>query len=168
MANSNDITRKFLDDIFNIRMVESETASLSHNVRKIVKDGIKSRINELSIEYSKLESPEKEYLESVKSFYGVIENKNKYDYSQIEKGKLSLDTPLHKFRSKNLMSVRSNNCLRAEDIKYLGELIQWTENDLLKIRNFGKMSLDEVKKLVSQEGYSLGIDINYVRPEERK
>ena len=53
------------------------------------------------------------------------------------------------------LSVRSNNCLRRAGINTVGDLVQKTEEDMMKVRNLGRKSLDEVKKKLSDMGLSL-------------
>ncbi len=53
------------------------------------------------------------------------------------------------------LSVRSNNCLRRANINTVEELIQKSEDDMIKVRNLGRKSLDEVKKKLADLGYSL-------------
>ena len=55
------------------------------------------------------------------------------------------------------LTVRSANCLKAESIYYIGDLIQKTENELLKTPNLGKKSLTEIKEVLAQRGLSLGM-----------
>jgi DNA-directed RNA polymerase subunit alpha len=55
------------------------------------------------------------------------------------------------------LSVRASNCLQSENIKTVRDLAARTEQDMLKIRNFGKTSLKEVKKKLSDMGLSLGM-----------
>lgn len=55
------------------------------------------------------------------------------------------------------LTVRAANCLKAENIYYIGDLVQRTENDLLKTPNLGKKSLMEIKSVLSQRGLSLGM-----------
>ena len=55
------------------------------------------------------------------------------------------------------LSVRSANCLQNADIKYIGELVQRTESEMLKTKNFGRKSLLEIKELLSEMGLSLGM-----------
>ena len=57
-------------------------------------------------------------------------------------------------------SARSLNCLAKANIKYLGDLIQLTEDDLLNLENFGKRSLFEVRDVVAQFSLKLGEGIN--------
>lgn len=63
------------------------------------------------------------------------------------------------------LSVRSANCLRNAEIKYIGELVQKTEAEMLKTKNFGRKSLNEIKQLLSEMGLSLGMKVDgWVQP----
>ncbi len=55
------------------------------------------------------------------------------------------------------LTVRSANCLKAENVLYIGDLIQKTEVELLKTPNLGKKSLTEIKDVLGQKGLSLGM-----------
>lgn len=57
------------------------------------------------------------------------------------------------------LSVRARNCLDAENLATVGDLVRRTEQDLLKIKNFGKTSLKEIKKKLSDLSLALGMDI---------
>lgn len=57
------------------------------------------------------------------------------------------------------LSVRAYNCLKAADIKTLGELVSFDIADLLKFRNFGKKSLSELEELVRDKGLNFGMDV---------
>ena len=57
------------------------------------------------------------------------------------------------------LTVRSANCLKAESIYYIGDLIQRTEVELLKTPNLGKKSLTEIKDVLAQHGLSLGVKL---------
>ena len=57
------------------------------------------------------------------------------------------------------LSVRASNCLKSANITYLGELVQKTENDMLRTKNFGRKSLDEIKTLINSMGLSFGSHI---------
>lgn len=58
------------------------------------------------------------------------------------------------------LSVRSNNCLRAAGIDKIYELVQKTEDDLLKTKNFGRKSLTEIKDTLQELGLSLNLDLH--------
>lgn len=57
------------------------------------------------------------------------------------------------------LTVRSANCLKAENIYYIGDLVQRTEHDLLKTPNLGKKSLTEIKEVLAARSLSLGMNI---------
>ena len=57
------------------------------------------------------------------------------------------------------LSVRAANCLQNADIKYVGELVQRTEADMLKTKNFGRKSLNEIKEILEDMGLSLGLKL---------
>ncbi len=67
------------------------------------------------------------------------------------------------------LSVRSANCLKNADIQYIGELVQKTDAEMLKTKNFGRKSLNEIKSLLSEHGLSLGMSLeNWHSPEEKE
>jgi DNA-directed RNA polymerase subunit alpha len=57
------------------------------------------------------------------------------------------------------LSVRSANCLENADIKYIGELVQKSEAEMLRTKNFGRKSLNEIKEILSEMGLSLGLKL---------
>jgi DNA-directed RNA polymerase subunit alpha len=57
------------------------------------------------------------------------------------------------------LSVRSSNCLKAADIKTLEDLVQKSEADMLKYRNFGRKSLSELQGILDKLGLQFGMDI---------
>lgn len=66
------------------------------------------------------------------------------------------------------LTVRSANCLKAENIFYIGDLIQRSEADLLKTPNLGKKSLTEIKDVLATKGLSLGMRLENWPPEGLK
>ncbi|UCE63309.1 MAG: DNA-directed RNA polymerase subunit alpha [Nitrospirota bacterium] len=66
------------------------------------------------------------------------------------------------FRSVNELelSVRAANCLKNANIKTIADLVQKTENEMLKTKNFGKKSLNEIKEVLAEMGLELGIKLN--------
>lgn len=64
------------------------------------------------------------------------------------------------------LTVRSANCLKAEGIKYIGDLVQKTEVELLKTPNLGKKSLTEIKDVLAERGLSLGMRLENWPPED--
>ena len=66
------------------------------------------------------------------------------------------------------LTVRSANCLKAENIYYIGDLIQRTEVELLKTPNLGKKSLTEIKDVLASKGLSLGMRLENWPPAQLK
>ena len=66
------------------------------------------------------------------------------------------------------LSVRSSNCLKAANLRTLGELVRKTEGDMLKYRNFGRKSLKEIVDILEGMGLSLGMDIDAILRGEKK
>jgi DNA-directed RNA polymerase subunit alpha len=58
------------------------------------------------------------------------------------------------------LSVRSYNCLKNANIKTIGELVQRTESEMLKTKNFGRKSLNEIKEILASMGLSLGMTLD--------
>jgi DNA-directed RNA polymerase subunit alpha len=64
------------------------------------------------------------------------------------------------------LSVRSANCLKNANIRYIGDLVQKTEADMLKTKNFGRKSLNEIKEILEEMGLSLGMKLENWPPPE--
>ena len=63
------------------------------------------------------------------------------------------------------LSVRSANCLKNDNIIYIGDLVLKSESDMLRTPNFGRKSLNEIKEVLSQMGLHLGMEISNWPPE---
>ncbi|MEL6278708.1 MAG: DNA-directed RNA polymerase subunit alpha [Pseudomonadota bacterium] len=63
------------------------------------------------------------------------------------------------------LSVRSANCLKNDNIVYIGDLIQKTEAEMLRTPNFGRKSLNEIKEVLTNMGLHLGMEVNEWPPE---
>jgi DNA-directed RNA polymerase subunit alpha len=63
------------------------------------------------------------------------------------------------------LSVRSANCLKNDNIFYIGDLVQKTEGEMLRTPNFGRKSLDEIKEVLVSMGLSMGMDLPGWPPE---
>jgi DNA-directed RNA polymerase subunit alpha len=87
---------------------------------------------------------------------------------EIETGTSSSDDRKPEIHNENLnrsveeleLSVRSYNCLKNANIQTIGELVQKTEAEMLKTKNFGRKSLNEIKDILAQMGLSLGMKID--------
>ena len=89
------------------------------------------------------------------------EKKEEVDENFLQMRKL-LKTPLSELD----LSVRAYNCLKAADIRSLGDLVSYNIADLLKFRNFGKKSLTELEELVADKSLSFGMDVAKYKLEE--
>ena len=63
------------------------------------------------------------------------------------------------------LSVRSANCLKNDNIIYIGDLAQKSESDMLRTPNFGRKSLNEIKEVLGHMGLHLGMDIQTWPPD---
>ena len=65
------------------------------------------------------------------------------------------------------LSVRAANCLRNATIRYIGELVQKTEQEMLKTKNFGRKSLNEIKEILHEMGLNLGMKLESFSPPDQ-
>ena len=82
-----------------------------------------------------------------------------------EEEKLPFDVILLKKVDDLELSVRSQNCLRNDNISYIGDLVVKTESEMLKTPNFGRKSLNEIKDLLVSMNLKFGMDIQHWPPE---
>jgi len=66
------------------------------------------------------------------------------------------------------LSVRSANCLKNADILKIYQLVSKTEAEMLKTKNFGRKSLNEIKEVLGEMGLSLGMKLNGFTPSEEE
>ena len=78
----------------------------------------------------------------------------------VEQPKLTSNENLEKSVEELELSVRSYNCLKNADIKTITELVQKTEAEMLKTKNFGRKSLNEIKEILANMGLSLGMRLD--------
>jgi DNA-directed RNA polymerase subunit alpha len=82
-----------------------------------------------------------------------------------EKGDLPFSPYLLKKVDELELSVRSANCLKNDNIVYIGDLVQKTESEMLKTPNFGRKSLNEIKDVLANMGLKFGMDVSEWPPE---
>ena len=91
------------------------------------------------------------------------------DPKEIPKEKTTAEPEFNKNLLKKVeeleLSVRSANCLKNDNIVYIGDLILKSENEMLRTPNFGRKSLNEIKEVLSEMSLSLGMDIPNWPPE---
>lgn len=79
---------------------------------------------------------------------------------RILEGESALNVNLYRRVEELELSVRSANCLANANIQYIGELVQRSENEMLKTKNFGRKSLNEIKEILTELGLGLGMKID--------
>ncbi len=82
-----------------------------------------------------------------------------------DKPELEFNAALLKKVDELELSVRSANCLKNDNIVYIGDLIQKTESEMLRTPNFGRKSLNEIKEVLAQMGLHLGMEVPNWPPE---
>ena len=87
------------------------------------------------------------------------------DKSKEEEAEIKFNRNLLRKVDELELSVRSANCLRNDNIVYIGDLVQKSENDMLRTPNFGRKSLNEIREVLMQMGLNLGMDISDWPPE---
>jgi DNA-directed RNA polymerase subunit alpha len=78
----------------------------------------------------------------------------------VDEDKVRIRKTLDKSVEELELSVRSSNCLRAAEIRTIGELVQKGEAEMLKFRNFGRKSLKEIQDILSEMGLHFGMDVS--------
>lgn len=113
--------------------------------------------------------------EQLTIFINFPEEDESYEDEHDEEHEKLLDTLLRSVDELEL-SVRSANCLENANIKFIGDLVQKTEAEMLKTKNFGRKSLKEIKDILSEMGLNLGMrldnwppkDLDKDRPQEEE
>jgi len=107
--------------------------------------------------------------EQMTPFINFEEEPEPLDEEEGEEGEI-LNENLFRPVSELELSVRSANCLKNANITLIGELVQKTEAEMLKTKNFGRKSLNEIKAILDEMGLSLGMQLDHfppaLKPEE--
>ena len=99
--------------------------------------------------------------ENINLDLGKEEKENVVDEQTLQLRKV-LKTPLEDLD----LSVRAFNCLKAAKINSLSELVQYSQDELMKFRNFGQKSLAEIEQVITDRGLRFGMDLSKVNLEE--
>jgi len=101
------------------------------------------------------------------SIFINFEETPEMDEEEVDREKERLRENLLRSIEELELSVRSYNCLKNADIKTIADLVQKTEAEMLKTKNFGRKSLNEIKELLAEMGLSLGMKIDHIlKPKE--
>lgn len=90
------------------------------------------------------------------------EDTNEIDEEVLRVRKL-LNTPVDELE----LSVRSHNCLKAANIKLIADLVRKEESEMLKFRNFGRKSLNEIHSILEDKGLTFGMDVDKYLSDEK-
>jgi len=101
--------------------------------------------------------------DQLQSFINFDEPEIQQDQDSAEK--LSFNSNLLKKVEELELSVRSANCLKNDNIIYIGDLVQKTESEMLRTPNFGRKSLNEIKEVLTQMELNLGMSVPDWPPE---
>ncbi|MDR2338479.1 MAG: DNA-directed RNA polymerase subunit alpha [Deltaproteobacteria bacterium] len=110
--------------------------------------------------------------DQLQAFSGIEEIKPEEIIPAVEAAKAELEKPklndnLFRKIDELELSVRSSNCLENANIKYIGELVSKSETEMLRTKNFGRKSLNEIKEILQDMGLALGMPLdNYPSREE--
>ncbi len=104
----------------------------------------------------------KEQLSVFINFEETFEPEQEESYEE----KPALNENLYRRVDELELSVRSANCLQNANIKHIGELCQKSEAEMLKTKNFGRKSLNEIKQILTEMGLSLGMKIDGFNPTD--
>ncbi|NRA43411.1 MAG: DNA-directed RNA polymerase subunit alpha [Oligoflexales bacterium] len=102
--------------------------------------------------------------EQLTTFINFDETEEEEEQESLKEDKPKLNEHLFKTVDALELSVRAANCLENANIKYIGELVTKTEADMLKTKNFGRKSLNEIKDILVEMGLSLGMKIEGFDP----
>ena len=103
--------------------------------------------------------------EQTQIFIGVDESVP-VDYDEDRETGETLSPNLYRPVEELELSVRSANCLKNANIRFIGELVQKTEQEMLKTKNFGRKSLKEIKEVLAGMGLSLGMKLEGFAPSK--
>ncbi len=102
--------------------------------------------------------------EQLSIFINFEEEKEEPTGEEEKPAEEQINSNLYKSVEELELSVRSANCLKNAHIRYIWELVQKTESEMLKTKNFGRKSLNEIKAILEEMGLNLGIKIDDFMP----
>ncbi len=95
-----------------------------------------------------------------------FEEEDEEEYIEPTEAREDFNENLYRSVEELELSVRSANCLKNANIRFIGELVTKTEAEMLKTKNFGRKSLNEIKEVLAEMGLSLGIKLDSWKPPE--
>ena len=153
------------------RLTYSPVVNVAYKVEKISKDG-RDDLERLiiNLETDGTITPQDALKHAATIFHeqlhSFIDIQSLADIDMPQEQEPKIDPKLLKPVEELELTVRSANCLKAEGIKYIGDLVQKTEVELLKTPNLGKKALTEIKDVLAREGLSLGMRLENWQPDQ--
>ncbi|HEV8376905.1 MAG TPA: DNA-directed RNA polymerase subunit alpha [Candidatus Polarisedimenticolia bacterium] len=95
-----------------------------------------------------------------------FEESHEAEEKEIDKEREKLNENLNRSVEELELSVRSYNCLKNAEIRTIRDLVQRSESEMLKTKNFGRKSLNEIKEILAEMGLSLGMKLDEQAPAE--
>lgn len=92
----------------------------------------------------------------------TLDDKSDEQEDVVDEGLLQLRKVLNTSLEDLELSVRAFNCLKAAKINNLGELVQYSQDELMKFRNFGQKSLSEIEQLLEERNLQFGMDVGHI------
>jgi DNA-directed RNA polymerase subunit alpha len=161
----------FVDSIF------SPIVKVNYYVEKL-QSGVKEDLERLTIEVSTdgtimpddaISYASKLLIDHVKPFTVLQSTDIVEPERQIDEDKIRIRRQLERSIDELELSVRSYNCLQAAQIKNIADLVSKDENDMLRFKNFGRKSLNELVSKLDELGLRFGMDITeYVKDTTKK
>ena len=108
----------------------------------------------------------KDHIELFISFDVKPEEEEEEEEAQIDEEILRIRKLLKMSVDELELSVRSHNCLKAAKIQFISDLVKRDEQEMLKFRNFGRKSLQELSKILEEKGLHFGMDVNKYLKED--
>ena len=93
-------------------------------------------------------------------FFIIYEEENEIVEEEEDEEMVAINENLNKSVEELELSVRSYNCLKNANVQTIGELVTRSEADILKTKNFGRKSLNEIKELLAIMGLSFGMKLD--------
>ncbi|MEW6327445.1 MAG: DNA-directed RNA polymerase subunit alpha [Thermodesulfobacteriota bacterium] len=97
--------------------------------------------------------------EQFSAFINFVEESEIEPMEELKEERAAINENIYRSVDELELSVRSANCLKNADIHLIGDLIQKTEAEMLKTKNFGRKSLNEIKEILAEMGLSLGMKL---------
>ena len=164
-----DVVEDVTDIVLNLKEVLLKSVDSKPRVLRLDKDG-EGKVSAGDIALTdgiEVLNPDHKILKDQLSiFINFEEGSEPAHDAMVSEEQAKLNENLWKSVDELELSVRSANCLQNANIRYIGELVQRTESEMLKTKNFGRKSLKEIKEILAEMGLSLGMKLENWPPKQ--